>query len=99
RKRAAEVEEGQYEQQAQRQPDIQRVDVPPERPRVAARHRPRDLKAGPRFKRATGVIVDDHLPELLLAVAREVADLPLKRDLQVGGGIGAGMLAAQGAHL
>ena len=40
-------DERQQEQQAQRQPDVERVDVAPERPRIAAGHRPRDLVASP----------------------------------------------------
>ncbi len=97
--RAAEVEERQHEQHAQRQPYVQRVHVPAERPAVAACHRPRHLEAGPLFEHPAGGVVDDDLPDLLLAVAREVAHLPAKRALQVGAAVGAGIFPAHGAHL
>jgi len=66
--RSAEVEERDEEERAQRQPDVQRIDVAPERARIPARHRPRDLKPGPLFKHAPGEVVDLHLADLLLAV-------------------------------
>ena len=95
----AEVEERQQEQHAQRQPDVQRVDVPAERAGIAARHRPRDLEAGPLFEHPAGGVGDDDLADLLLAAAREVADLPAERALQVGAAVGAGVFRAHGAHL
>ena len=36
----------------------ERVDRAPERARVAARHRPRDLEAGPRLEHAPVAVVD-----------------------------------------
>ena len=57
--------ERQHEQHAQRQPDPQRVGEPPERPGVAARHRPGDLVARPALEHAAGAVVDDGLRDLL----------------------------------
>ena len=79
----AEVEEGQDEKDAEGQPDVERVHVPAERAGIAARHRPRHLEAGPLFEHPAAEVVDDDLADLLLAVAGEVADLPVERHLQV----------------
>ena len=80
RQRPAEVDERQHEQHAQREPDVQRVDVPAERARVAARHRPRDLEAGPLLRapaRCRSAMMT--CPISCLAGAREVAHLPAER--------------------
>ncbi len=90
---------GGEEQHAQRQPQIQRVDVAAERARVAARHRPRDLEPRPLFEHAPGQVVDLDLRDLLLAVLREVADLPVEGGLQVGAAVGARVFGARGADL
>ena len=80
RERPAEVEERQQEQHAQRQPHVQRVDVPPERARVAARHRPRrpgsrsTVRARARTGRRSVTWPISFLPSV-----REVADLPAER--------------------
>ena len=50
--RPPEVEERREEQHAQRDPDVRRVQLAPERARVAARHRPGDLVAGPLLERS-----------------------------------------------
>ena len=64
----AEVEERREEQQAQRQPDVQGVDVAPEGALVATRHRPGNLKAGPLFEHPSRYVVDRDLRDLALAV-------------------------------
>ena len=60
---------GSTKQHAQRQPDVQRVHVPAERARIAARHRPRDLKPGPLFEHLPARVGDDHLPDLFRALS------------------------------
>ena len=57
----------------QRDPDVRRVDLAPERAVVAARHRPRHAEAGPRLEHRAGAVVDEDLADLLLAPAAEVA--------------------------
>ena len=74
----APVEERHEEEDAQGDPDVERVHVPAERPRIAARHRPGDLKAGPLFEHVAGVVGDYDLADLL-ALPGEVADLPARR--------------------
>ena len=78
------VEERRDEQQAQRQPDVERVEVAAERAGVAARHRPRDLDARVLAEHAPVGGADDHLHELLVAGVER--DLPLAarraRDLR-----------------
>ena len=70
-------DERREEQQAQRQPHVQRVDAAPERARVAAGHPPRHLPAGPHLGDATHGVVDVDLDPLALRPgAREEADLP-----------------------
>ena len=84
---------GSDEQHAHRQPDVQRVDVPAERAGVAARHRPRDLEAGPLFDDPPVEVVDDDEADLLLAALGEVADLPLEGALEVDVAEGAAVFA------
>ena len=95
----APVEEGNEEQQAQRYPHVERVDVLAERARVAARHRPGDLEAGPLFEHAPARVGDDHLADLLRALRREEAHLPAQRALEIGAAVGAGVFPAHRAHL
>ena len=90
RERPAPVDERQQEQHAQRQPDVERVDVPAERPGVAPRHRPRHLEAGPLFEHPPARVGDDDLADFL-ALAGEVAHLPAARAFQVGAAVGAGV--------
>ena len=73
-------QERRHEQQAQRQPHVQRVDPAAERARVAAGHRPRDLEAGPRLGDLAGRVVDVDLGQLLaVRPGREPAHLPAAR--------------------
>jgi hypothetical protein len=72
------------EQQAHRDPDVPRVDPAPERPRVAAGHRPGHLKAGPRLRHLAGRVVDVYLDQLdLMATRGEPAHLPGAGSLRV----------------
>ena len=72
------------EHHAQREPDVPGVHAPTERPRVATRHRPRHLEAGPDLGDGTGGVVDVDLSQLGLVLARrEPAHLPLARPLRV----------------
>ena len=94
----APVEERHEEQEAHRDPDVQRVHVPAKSARIAARHRPGDLKAGPLFEHVAGVVGDDHQADLLVLLG-EVADLPAAGTLQIDVAEGAGIFGPHGAHL
>ena len=94
----APVEERHEEQEAERDPDVERVDVAPESAGIAARHRPSDLKAGPLFEHFAVVVGDDHLADLL-ALFGEVADLPAHWALQIGAPVGARVFGAHRLHL
>ena len=67
----AEVEERRDEQQAQREPDVERVDVLSEGPPVAPGHRPGDLEAAPSFEHPARGVGDDHLREFPAPVAQK----------------------------
>ncbi len=70
------------EQHAQGQPDVRRVELAGEGAGIAARHLPRDLRAGPRFQHRAAAVVDRDLRTL--GSALEVAHLPLEqRALEV----------------
>ena len=78
-------QERQHEQEAHRQPDVERVDVAPERSRISAGHRPRHLVAGPHLRHLRGGVVDVDLDHLGLDVSRrrEPAHLPDARPARV----------------
>ena len=78
---APEVEQAKQEDRRERQPDVGRVELVAELPRIAAGHLPGDLVAGPRLPNLAGGIVDDHLDAL--CAAGEEVDLP-------GAGLGLG---------
>ena len=90
----AEVEERRDEQQAQREPDVERVDVLSEGPPVAPGHRPGDLEAAPSFEHPPRGVGDDHLREFPAPVAREEAHLPAQGPFGVDRPVGAGVPAA-----
>ena len=102
RRSPAPGDERQHEHQADREPDVPGVDDPAERAVIAARHRPRDLEAGPRLRDLAGVVVDIDLHELALGRARlgrrEPAHLPLRGALRVLVGNERGVLAQLGLH-
>ena len=77
------VDEGREEEQAQREPYVRRVQLAPEGARVAARHRPRDLVAGPDLEDGPAAVVHLHLHDLVAAT--EEAHLPAPHTLRVGG--------------
>ncbi len=91
---AAQVrQERRDEQQAHRDPHVPGVHAPAERAVVAARHRPRDLVAGPRLQHRAAGVVDRHLADLPPVSRGEDRHLPLRRALRVRGRVGARMLA------
>ena len=87
----AQIHERHEEQQAERDPDVGRVQLAGEGALVAARHRPRHLVAGPLLQDRAALVVDEHLHDLV-AVAKE-ADLPAPRALRVGGRVEPALLA------
>ena len=72
------VEQPEEEDQRQRQPDIGRVELVAESARVAARHLPGHLVAGPGLAHRRGRVVDEHLgddPLLDLAAPVDGAEI------------------------
>ena len=79
----ARIDERRDEEQRERDPHERRVDLAPERAGVAAGHRPRDLRPGPRLGHLPGRVADVDLRDLLgvLAAREVVADLPARAGL------------------
>ena len=76
------VDQPEQEERAEGQEDVGRVELVAEGARVAARHLPGDLVAGPRLAHLAAARVDDDQRHLL--VAGEVADLPVARRPSIG---------------
>ena len=90
----ARIDEGRQEEDAERQPDPEVVDVPRDRARVAAGELGVDLRAGPRLDDASARVIDHDLPDVG-ATRVEVVHLPLAG--QSGAGARPGLEAAHRA--